>query len=135
MTYEESEKNTQKSEKLEMTNAKILATEEYDEAHMLTATDQLRRKLLDISRRNNLINFRQTDNNRRVLRVVDEVPSKLLEKLINSEMQFQPLPDIGEEPADEKTDEFNIALTAGMSTDEDYLSALPMQTRQKMGKS
>ena len=124
LTYEEPEKNTKKSEKLEMTNAKILATEEYDEAHMLTATDQLRRKLLDISRRNNLINFRQTDNNRRVLRVVDEVPSKLLEKLINSEMQFQPLPDIGEEPADEKTDEFNIALTAGMSTDEDYLSAI-----------
>ena len=52
------------------------------------------------------------------------MPSKLLEKLINSEMQFQPLPDIGEEPADEKTDEFNIALTAGMSTDEDYPSAI-----------
>ena len=91
------QKNTQKSEKLEMTNAKILATEEYDEAHMLTATDQLRRKLLDISRRNNLINFRQTDNNRRVLRVVDEVPSKLLENLSTVRCNFNRFRH-GEEP-------------------------------------
>ena len=36
---------------------------------------------------------------------------------------MKPLPDVGEEPADEQTDEFKIALSAALNTDEEYLEA------------
>ncbi len=101
-----------------------MITDEYDKNFMVHTMDQLRRKLLDVSRRNNLINFKQSDRNKNVIRVVDEVPASLLASLIDGGMSMKPLPDIGEEPADEKTDEFSIALSAGLSTDDEYLEAI-----------
>lgn len=100
-----------------------MIVEDFDQGHMDLAMDQLRKKLLDVSRRNNLINFKQADRNKRVIRVVDEVPSSLLASLIDGRMEMKPLPDVGEEPADEQTDEFKIALSAALNTDEEYLEA------------
>ena len=39
-------------------------------------------------------------------------------------MKFKPLPDIGAEPADEKKDDFQIALQEARLTDEKYLTEL-----------
>ena len=100
-----------------------MVRDSYDGEFMSTSVDQLRTKLLDFSRRNNLINFTQNDRTRRVLRVVDEVPAILLDKLVNGGMQFKPLPDIGEEPEDEKTEQFKVSLAAAQVVDAEYISA------------
>ena len=70
-----------------------MIVEDFDQGHMDLAMDQLRKKLLDVSRRNNLINFNEADRNKRVIRVVDEVPSSLLAGLIDGRMEMKPLPD------------------------------------------
>lgn len=97
--------------------------DDHDISFMNESIEQLRTKLLDFSRRNNLINFTQNDRTRRVLRVVDEVPATLLKELTDGGMQFVPLPDIDEEPEDERTEEFRVTLAAAQATDEKYLEA------------
>ena len=54
-----------------------MIVEDFDKVHG-PCNGSIAKKLLDVSRRNNLINFKQPDRNKRVIRVVDEVPSSLL---------------------------------------------------------
>ena len=103
---------------------RVMICDDYEKSFMSDSVKQLRTKLLEFSRRNNLINFNQSDRTRRLLRVVDEVPSVLLSKLSEESMQFVPLPDVNEEPEDEKTEEFKLALLAAEAADEDYLNAI-----------
>lgn len=54
--------------------------------------DDLRRRLLDISNTNNLINFRHTDRSRRQIRIIDEVPDFLFGRLVSGRVfGFKPL--------------------------------------------
>ena len=53
--------------------------------------ERLRTRLLDLTRRNRLINFRYTKRN--ALRVVDELPDQLFDRLLNGdELVFRPVP-------------------------------------------
>ncbi|MAU94965.1 MAG: hypothetical protein CMP81_03595 [Fulvimarina sp.] len=83
---------------------------------------RLREKLLDLTRRNGLLNFRHSRGGAFV-RVVDELPDALLATLRDGEMAFEPLPDPESEPADERTETFQNALAIGRLTDETYLGA------------
>ena len=60
-----------------------------------TATDaleNLRKRLLDLTARNRLINFRHTK--RGSLRIIDELPNQLVETLLaETEMRFLPVPE------------------------------------------
>src|SRR5262245_45689387 len=47
----------------------------------ILAIDELRRRLLDLSLNNQLLNFHPSEKSRRHIRIVDEVPSVLIEKL------------------------------------------------------
>lgn len=87
------------------------------------ALEGLRAKLIDLSKRNRLLNFKHSERGAGFIRVVDELPDVLSEKLRAGSMGFQPLPDPEDEPADEKTPEFQIALEAARLTDPDYLAA------------
>ena len=86
--------------------------------------DELKQKLLDPSRRNPLVNFSHSGRSMNYLRVVDEVPDILIQKLSSSSMQFKALPDFDEVPPDEKTQEFLMAFSASQSSDEEYIEAL-----------
>ena len=62
------------------------------------AIAKLRLKLLDLSNRNRLLNFKFTDSSRKFVRVIDELPRLLYERLTgesgsNGKMYFAALPE------------------------------------------
>lgn len=83
----------------------------------------LRKKLLDLSKKNPLISYKHSSRAGSHLRIVDERPDLLFAALNDDAMEFEPLP--GEEvvPPDERTPQFQIAYERGRLTDEAYLKA------------
>ncbi len=59
---------------------------------------KLRRKLLDLTNNNRLLNFKFSDTSRRFVRIVDELPDVLFERLTddaaNKRLYFQSLPEL-----------------------------------------
>src|SRR6476620_8967354 len=89
-----------------------------------TKIENLRPKLLDLSRRNPLIATKLGPRSNSHLRAVDELPDVLFFKLSNEQrMLLIPLPDIEEDPKDEKSDEFREALINARLTDIEYSAA------------
>ena len=89
------------------------------------AIQQYRAKLLDLSSRNPLVNFRHSDRSRSHIRVVDEIPEKLFERLESSrQLWFDPLPDPLLIPADEELPLFQEARRKATRTDAEYKKAL-----------
>lgn len=71
----------------------------------------LRKGLLDISNKNKLINFSHSSRSKRIIRIVDEVPSQIYDSIVVKEkgMKLIPLQGLGE-PEDEKTIDFKNEL-------------------------
>lgn len=87
--------------------------------------EELRRRLLDFSRRNPLVNIRFSPNSTAFLRVVDELPDILRHRLVSGkEMRLVSLPPLEQELPDEQTDAFRDALFIARQDDEDYLRAI-----------
>jgi hypothetical protein len=87
--------------------------------------ENLRPKLLDLSRRNPLIATRLGPRSNSHIRAVDELPDILFHKINNGEeMRIAPLPAIDDEPGDEQTLEFREALINARLTDQQYLSEM-----------
>ena len=87
--------------------------------------ENLRPKLLDLSRRNPLISTKLGPRSNSHLRAVDELPDVLFFKLNNGqELTLVPLPPIEEDPRDEQTDSFREALINARLTDETYSAAM-----------
>ena len=80
--------------------------------------NELRKRLLDFSRRNPLVNIHFKTN---VIRVVDELPDIIRHNLSSSsQMRLVPLPALEEELPDEQTDSFLDALHLARKEDEIY---------------
>ncbi len=87
--------------------------------------EDLRMRLLDLSNGNRLLNYKFSNRSRRQVRLVDELPDKLIDKLKEGKrLIFKSLPELDDEPEDEKSDEFLLALEQAKRSDEEYLSAL-----------
>jgi hypothetical protein len=87
--------------------------------------ENLRPKLLDLSRRNPLLATKLSPRSNAHIRIVDELPDVLFYKLNNGkEMRLVPLPEIEGDPKDEDAKEFRDALSAARLTDEGYLREL-----------
>ena len=86
--------------------------------------ENLRPKLLDLGRRNPLISTKFSERSHSHVRVVDELPQVLFDKLVNEEMCFIPLPSLEQEPRDENTGEFQRALADARITDTQYFETL-----------
>jgi hypothetical protein len=85
----------------------------------------LRPKLLDLTKRNPLLSTRFSDRSNTIVRIVDEVPSFLFNKMCTGEkMKIVPLPDLELEPKDESTREFQSALSDARLHDPLYLAQL-----------
>jgi hypothetical protein len=98
-----------------------------EDLHDLVCTkiENLRPKLLDLSRRNPLISTKLGPRSNSHIRAVDELPDIVFFKLSNGqEMDVVPLPPIEEDPRDELTDSFREALINARLTDESYLEAM-----------
>ena len=91
-----------------------------------------RERLLDATRRNALINYPlgQHRRSKRFVRVVDELPDFLFERLLGSggrPLGFRGLErDDADTPVEEKTAEFRNALAEARASDPDHLEALRM---------
>lgn len=87
--------------------------------------ENLRPKLLDLSRRNPLLATKLSPRSNAHIRVVDELPDVLFYKLGNGqEMRLVPLPEIAGDPKDEDVKGFRDALSAARLIDERYLHEL-----------
>jgi hypothetical protein len=81
--------------------------------------DDLRKRLLDLSRRNPMLNYKHRVGSRRQLRIVHTNLESTFAELTTKQRQlpFAPLPEPDDIPADELTDSFKAALGYAKSTD------------------
>ena len=84
--------------------------------------ERLRGKLLDLTGRNPLLNYRHSDRARAQVRVIDELPDVLFSRLGEGKaFAFRALDAPRDERKDEGTDDFQMALEAARLEDERYL--------------
>ncbi|MDR0621399.1 MAG: DUF4011 domain-containing protein [Deltaproteobacteria bacterium] len=90
----------------------------------------LRKKVIDLSNRNPLVNVSLSPRSGAIVRVVDELPEVLAYKLRQRQaMTFKALPPIDENnPTDEKTAKFKAYLNAMKAEDPEYLDFISSQT-------
>ena len=64
-------------------------------------------RLLDLTNSNRLLNYKFSNRSRRHVRIVDELPDEVIGKLEDGKrLAFRSLPELGDEPQDEKEDIF-----------------------------
>jgi len=102
-------------------------TNELDPIQVAEATRTiavLRQKLLDLSKHNRLLNFNHNPQARGHIRIIDEIPEFLLKEIEKGKsFGFKALPRQSEgsqNPKDEETDEFKIALDDARNSDDEY---------------
>ena len=97
-----------------------------EEARLARVYEDLRVRLLDLSKRNQLLNYRFSARSKRYVQIVDGSLEAIYDWLVSQELslRIKPLPDPDEIPHDERTDEFRAALDHARATDVEYLTAL-----------
>ena len=91
------------------------------------AIEKYRENLLDISNRNNLINLNFNPRSNKVIRIIDELPNNIYQKLTDEadkRLQLIPLPPSEKEPKDEKTEIFKKTFEELKTTNEVYLKSI-----------
>lgn len=85
----------------------------------------LRQRLLDLSNRNRLLNFKHSARSVRYVRIIDESAIDLFQQLQDDKsVELVPLPPLPDEPEDESSDAFREALEEALLTDKAYLKAV-----------
>jgi hypothetical protein len=83
-----------------------------------------REKLIDLSMRNTMLNFRHSETSAKHVRIVDEELELLVGALASRKsLDIIPIPPVEKVPRDEETDEFRDALKLAKETDPDWLAA------------
>jgi hypothetical protein len=100
--------------------------EEREEARLLGLFEGLRTKLLDLTLRNPMLNYKPQARSRRHLRLIDDAPEDLYRRLGVEEiaMEVVALPELPDVPSDEKTDEFEAQFAYMKASDQKYLAAV-----------
>ena len=76
-----------------------------------TRVAELRRRLLDLKNSNRLLNFKFTERSRSHVRVIEASSNAIFENLVEGKrLSFRALPEKSDEPPDENTDQFLMAL-------------------------
>jgi len=100
-------KNTKKISERQQLTEKLLA--------------DLRLRLLDLSNKNRLLNYKFSERARSHVRVIDELPDQLHTKLVQGKsLTFAALPPPDETPQDEELPLFQMALETALMSDEQY---------------
>ena len=88
--------------------------------------EDLRLRLLDLSRRNQLLNYGLSARSKRFLQIVDGTLDGTHNLLAGDEatLRIAPLPEPDDVPSEERTDEFRSGLDRGRATDVEYLTAV-----------
>ena len=101
-------------------------TDPAESARLMGIYGDLRLRLLDLSRRNQLLNYGLSARSKRLLRIVDCSLEDAHRQLVGQEstLQIEPLPEPDTIPSEERTEEFRLALDRARATDIDYLATL-----------
>jgi len=87
--------------------------------------ERYRAKLLDLRNGNKLLAFKHSERSRAHVRAVDVQPDALYARLMEgNQLLFASLPEPDGTPAQEESDEFEMALEEARATDADYLKLL-----------
>ncbi|WP_374576430.1 DUF4011 domain-containing protein [Phenylobacterium sp.] len=113
-----------KAQRAEASKERVDALHPETRRFMLNTLEKLRDKLIDISKRNPLIAFKHSERGATFVRVVDELPNELCKSLQAGGMGFDPLPNPDQEPADQTTPAFKLAMEKARLTDQAYLEGL-----------
>ena len=98
---------------------------EYDREQLGLIIRDLRMRLLNLRLNNPLLNFRFSDRSRSHVRIIDALPEVLYEKLVSGQnLILKALPEPENEPEDEKTDDFLMALDSVRQNDEKYFAEM-----------
>ena len=82
---------------------------------------ELRRRLLDLKNSNRLLNFKFTERSRSHVRVIEASSNAIFENLVEGKrLSFRALPEKSDEPPDENTDQFLMALEQARNWDSAY---------------
>ena len=103
-----------------------MSKQKIDEFTKITqeAIARFREKLLDLSNRNNLINLSFNPRSNRNIRIIDELPNQIYQKLIdNIELEIISLPS-PKEYEDEQTEEFKLEFEKGKLENEIFLKKI-----------
>ena len=103
-----------------------MSKDKIDEFTKITqeAIAKFREKLLDLSNRNNLINLSFNPRSNRNIRLIDELPNQIYQKLIdNIELEIISLPS-PKEYEDEQTEEFKLEFEKGKLENEIFLKKI-----------
>jgi hypothetical protein len=83
-----------------------------------------REKLIDLSLRNGMLNYRHSESSSRHVRVVHELPAAVVDCLASEKsIDLIPLPPVEIIPRDEDTDTFRAALREAKAVDPEWLAA------------
>ena len=94
--------------------------EETDKDKIVNQTlERVRLKLIDLSRRNNLINFRET---RRTIKIIDEQPDEIYRLLISNNVPLEFLPFEPEEDEEENETTYQSSLPFVEGDKQQYIS-------------
>ena len=92
---------------------------------LLQRLEGLRKNLLDLSNRNRLLSFKHSERARTHVRIIDELPDTLYQRLTDGQrLLFKSLPEPASEPAEERSDVFLTELEAARATNKDYAEAI-----------
>jgi len=99
--------------------------------------NELRLKLLNLTARNPLINFRHKETNKNQIRFIDEIIDIMFEKLYlkSQNLEFLSLSEPDFNPADEKIEKFINELEIAKQSDEDYLKEMELLPEDDDGLS
>jgi len=94
--------------------------------------DQLRKKLLDLSKKNRMLNYSLGTRSKRHIQIVDAVLDLAYEKLAQDEasLRILPLVEPDDIPAEERTERFVSAFQQAKVTDIEYLTKLEVLESQ-----
>src|SRR5690349_22902779 len=86
----------------------------------------LRKKLIDTSKRNRMLNFKHDERSRSQVRVVATTLDAAYSALVldGRALRLQALPPLDDEPEDERSADFRAALARARDTDPEYVAAL-----------
>jgi hypothetical protein len=83
-----------------------------------------REKLIDLSLRNGMLNYRHSESSSRHVRVVHQLPGAVVDCLASEKsIDLLPLPPVETIPRDEDTDVFRAALKEARAVDLEWLAA------------
>jgi hypothetical protein len=90
-----------------------------------TRVADLRMRLLDLNNSNRLLNFKFTERSRTHVRVIQASSDAIFENLVDGKwLAFRALPEKSDEPPDETSDQFLMALEQARSSDPVYRGEL-----------